>query len=330
MRLASLAALLVHVGLIACQDVKWCKDEKCADCPSGLASSGPGYPECVVYDSNTVFGGQGFNEDTVGDIKFKVFGDFKAPCGGQPGNYMIRSPASLDIEGCGNLIFSTTKAQCSAQMGLQDTFMIQFCCGSGDCDKAHVPIGTRGIDFMQAGGGGSHGVYLQYENGTIIEPLAIGSPPSSSAAASRPRRLHRRCKGYKDGSYVADGDIYYKTFETVVASANVPAEEEERTFTFQHTRTASKTTTFETSVGDPWGVISISTGVQWQDATSKSEQISIVIPAGQSGYIGWTPFFRCTKGTLEDCDGKRTEEHESCAPYVDGDVIRGDYAFVQT
>lgn len=122
MRLAPLAALLVHVGLIACQDVSWCRDEECDDCPSALASSGPGYPECVVYDSNTVFGGQGFNDDGVGDIKFKVFGNFKSPCGDKPGNYMVRSPASLEAVGCGTLVFSTTKSQCSAEIGLQDTF----------------------------------------------------------------------------------------------------------------------------------------------------------------------------------------------------------------
>ncbi|KAK8133564.1 hypothetical protein PG984_005576 [Apiospora sp. TS-2023a] len=332
MRYSPLVALLAQVGLIACQDVTWCKDKGCKDCPSGLASSGPGFPECVVYDSNTVFGGQGFNTDTNGKLRFKVFGNFKEPCGGAPGNYMIRSPASVHMAGCGNIVFSTTEAQCSGAIDIQDTFMVQFCCGTGDCDAAHVPAGRRGIDsveFLQGGGVGSRGAYLQFDNGTIIEPLAIGSPPKATAAALRSPEKERRCYGYK--SYTRDGDDYFKTIETQVASTNVPAQDTERTFEFQHTESASKTTTFDVSLGDPWGVINISTGTSWEDAKSDARTVTITVPAGQSGYVGWTPFYRCTRGTMEKCDGSRTAVQESCAPYVvENNIIRGDYTFVQT
>lgn len=210
--------------------------------------------------------------------------------------------------------------------------VIQFCCGSEQCDKANVPIGTRGIDFLQGGSSGPQGVYLQFENGTTIEPLAVGLPQVSSSATLGSRGVTRRCDGYKKDSYVANGDIYVRTFETEVASSNVPAFEEARAFKFQHSKSASRTTTFEASVGDPWGIISVSTGLQFQNTTSDSQEVSVEVPAGQSGYIGFTPYYRCTKGTLETCDGKRTEEHESCTPYLQGtsQVLRGDYMFVQT
>lgn len=109
-------------------DVTWCKDEDCSDCPSGITTSGPGYPECVIYDSDTVFGGQGFDTGT-GDIKFNVFGDFADPCGGLPGSYIVRSPASLTQNGCGNLAFHTQNAQCSNKLSMKETF-----------SKIHLPI----------------------------------------------------------------------------------------------------------------------------------------------------------------------------------------------
>lgn len=115
------AVLSAAIPLVVGQDVSWCKAEGCDDCPSALTSSGPGYPECVIYDSNTVFGGQGFKEGT-GKNKFLVWGNFADPCGGQPGSYMVRSPADLAVQGCGDLIYHTENAECSQQLRIQDTF----------------------------------------------------------------------------------------------------------------------------------------------------------------------------------------------------------------
>lgn len=119
--LLSTAAFSTLLQLTAGQAVSWCKEEGCDDCPSSLTSSGPGYPECVVYDSKTVFGGQGFKEGT-GAVDFLVWGNFADPCGGQPGSYMVRSPASLTTEGCGDLIYHTENAECSNQLRIEDTF----------------------------------------------------------------------------------------------------------------------------------------------------------------------------------------------------------------
>lgn len=38
-----------------------CTDNKCEQCPSSVASSGTGYPDCVIYNSEDVFAHQGFN-----------------------------------------------------------------------------------------------------------------------------------------------------------------------------------------------------------------------------------------------------------------------------
>jgi hypothetical protein len=208
--------------------------------------------------------------------------------------------------------------------------VVQFCCGVGDCDAAHVPAGKRGEDLMLSGSSGG-GVYLQFPNGTMIEPLAVGTPPPPTSFATRRAAVEARaCEGYKEDSYLPDGEPYYATFETQVASPNVPAQDTDREYTFTHTQSASTSTSFEASVGDPLGIISVTVGFTFENSTSDAQSITIAVPAGQSGYIGWTPIYRCTKGSLETCDDVRTGSEESCTPYVSDGIIRGDYVFVQT
>ncbi|KAK8133570.1 hypothetical protein PG984_005582 [Apiospora sp. TS-2023a] len=138
------------------------------------------------------------------------------------------------------------------------------------------------------------------------------------------------CSGYKEDSYVAKGDHYIKMFNTHVASYNIPPSRSAWDVKFDHAQQAARTTTFDTSVGDPWVAIAAATGLAWEDFAGERRPRSAPVRAGLSGYMGWTPEFRCTKGTLETCDGKRTEEKESCAPFVLDKIIMGDYGFVQT
>lgn len=43
-----------------------CTENTCQDCPSSVASTGTGYPNCVVYNSQDVFADQGYNGTTGG------------------------------------------------------------------------------------------------------------------------------------------------------------------------------------------------------------------------------------------------------------------------
>lgn len=122
---AHVTALLSALALVNGQDASFCMEDDCADCPTSLATAGTGYPSCVIYDTETVFGGLGFKEGT-GNIKYLAHGDFQDPCGGQPGSFIIRSPARRTDIGCGNIIFSTREAQCSVELSIQDTFSKVF------------------------------------------------------------------------------------------------------------------------------------------------------------------------------------------------------------
>lgn len=117
-----LAALFSSLILVNSQDISFCTEEDCADCPTSFATAGTGYPSCVIYETETVFGGQGFKEGT-GLIKYLAHGDSQEPCGGQPGSFIVRSPARMTDIGCGGIIFSNTDAQCSVELALAEQDM---------------------------------------------------------------------------------------------------------------------------------------------------------------------------------------------------------------
>ncbi|KAH8898666.1 hypothetical protein GQ53DRAFT_358246 [Thozetella sp. PMI_491] len=318
-----LAVALGVTSLAAAQSMSWCKDEKCGDCPSGITSAGTGYPQCVVYDTETVFGGQGFEPATGNELLYKVFGNFPDACGDQSGAFVIRSPASLTTNGCGDLIFSTNVAKCSNALTLAKTFMVQFCCGEGDCSALHVPY-ARGVagHTDRRGAGGLQGAYLEFANGTRIEPVAVGSPPELKPKV-------KRCDGYKDGSYTANGEPYLTTKDTQIVSASFPAQDTDRTITLHYDQTVETSTTFDTSIGDPFGIVSVSVGFEFSESHTNGVQYELPVPAGVAGRAGFTPVYRCTKGKITDCDGKVGDEHEACTPYVESGIVQGDYLVVQ-
>jgi hypothetical protein len=139
----------------------------------------------------------------------------------------------------------------------------------------------------------------------------------------------RGCDGYQD-PYEANGEAYLTTKDTQIVSASVAATEEERTISITYDQSVSKTTGFSLSVGDPFGIVSASTNIEFTNEERKGFTVDVPVPAGVSGRVGFTPVYRCTKGTLGTCDGGRTVEQESCTPYVQNGVVQGDYQIVQS
>lgn len=173
------------------------------------------------------------------------------------------------------------------------------------------------------------GGYLQFENGTTIEPLAVGSPPDTRRVTTS---IHqRRCEGYTEGSYVADTAPYLKTFDTVIVANGILAQTEAYSIAVKYDQSVSKTTSFSVSVGDPFGVISATVGFEFTEQTTTGFETQVPIPANQAGRVGWTPVFQCTSGTLKDCSGNQTPVGESCTPYMTAEgFVHGDYSVVQT
>ncbi|KAL3442818.1 hypothetical protein BJX65DRAFT_312432 [Aspergillus insuetus] len=93
--------------------------------------------------------------------------------------------------------------------------------------------------------------------------------------------------------------------------------------------TVGRSQTFSASVGDPYGIISLSSGVEFSESTTNQLSYTFEVQDGQNGYVGWTPQLNCVEGVLSGCDGAADESGEVCGPNVgaDGEVI-GQYSFV--
>ncbi|KAK0705859.1 hypothetical protein B0T26DRAFT_787953 [Lasiosphaeria miniovina] len=266
---------------------------------------------------------------------------------------MIKSPASLTSQGCGNLIASSNTAQCkSSPLSLQKTFMVQFCCGSAECLNLGIPIKRssmpiRGHTPRQSGNltilgsraaAGLQSMYMTFANGTIITPLEVGSPtasaPASAAASPSPAAVQRRCDGWQEGSYKPnageDGDFLKTTDTMLVSAGNVPINDSAYTFTNTYSSGFETTTGFSVSLGDPFGIINLGVSFEFANQTSKQIQYSVGVPAGVTGRVGFTPVYHCSKGSMTQCDGTVVENQESCTPFLTGgDTVQGDYSIVQ-
>lgn len=203
--------------------------------------------------------------------------------------------------------------------------MVQFCCGSGDCAAAGVPWGKRQDPTKLVGASnGFQGAYLKFANGSIIPPLETGPSPDVVTRQDD-------CNGFKDGSYIADGDVYLKTFDTITVSPTVGPFTEDTEVDVTYDQSVSRTTSFDASIGDPFGIISLSVNVAFEDSRSEGFTIKVPVPAGQQGVVGFTPVYQCTTGTLEDCDGVRTEPGETCTAFLTGNgFVEGDYLLIQS
>ena len=160
------ALIFVAIGLAAGQQIQSCKDGQCTECDVGNSPDplGPsewgvqeGYPDCAVYTGASF---QGAELETGGGCKFIVK---LSMCSthlltvidevwwniGQPNptcQIIVMSPVTSDTSGdnCGDVVVAAKNAGCYPSI-IQSTFMIQYCCGSGDCSAAGIASVKRGL-----------------------------------------------------------------------------------------------------------------------------------------------------------------------------------------
>ncbi|KAI1813549.1 hypothetical protein GGS20DRAFT_599081 [Poronia punctata] len=333
LRLPSTLAILL--AALRVQAFSFCNEDKCDNCPVDVTSEGTGYPDCAIYSVNDVFGNQGF--DTKDNV-VTAYLDVPQQNDEEPCYLLVKSPAHLQQPGCGLLQQYFHDATCGS-VGLEDTFMIQFCCGRGDCSAAGVPnlpelktrgrmtmpnsakFGRRGddksvdMDFFSAASSGNGPRSMRISvNGTVIEPIAVG-PPQVSPNETAPKLMARDLcegnwtpqEGLEDYTRPADG----LQIVSAVRTGHV-------TVTIEEARSQSWTTTIETSAGFNFEDI-FSLGVSFSESFSESitnsEAAAYDIPKGQRGYVAWTSFLRCSTGS-GTCNGQDIEG-EVCTPYTD-------------
>ncbi|KAH6626515.1 hypothetical protein B0J18DRAFT_425017 [Chaetomium sp. MPI-SDFR-AT-0129] len=328
---------------------KMCKDNTCNDCPVGITNAGTGYPDCVTYDTESVLFNQGFSGTPGGGWQTYI----DIPKLDYQCRIIIKSPANTDIAGCGYMIASFSQPTC-AVLNLEKTFMVQFCCGSGDCNaagasrllKRSAKFGESSLD-IEAAASGMYSLVLQYPNGTDIEPIRIGSPPVLSRdegmlETEKTEDITERAVSLPsssiDDKLTVDNNNNnnHNTITTLTTRSRCEtnswkpnAGQDEYTRPADNTQivhpavsgpgefaiTQSRTQTFTTSMSIGFAdILSLGVSFEMSESVQDTHATTFPVEAGQSGEIGFTSFFVCTAGTGR-CDGGQVKG-EICTPKV--------------
>jgi len=200
---------------------------------------------------------------------------------------IIKSPADTSVQGCGITIGTFQNAAC-ANFDIAETFMVQFCCGEGDCTAAGVPVpggAKRDLTYQIGPAGGISAATFMYNNGTIIEPAQQGPMLLDSA-------LTKRQSGC---SYAAEGEPYTRPADNtqIVTPGGVVS----GTITISETRTQEWTTSIDAGI-NILEIVSAGVSFSISESVSDSTEYSFTAPAGQTGRVGFTANLRCTTGLL--------------------------------
>lgn len=205
--------------------------------------------------------------------------------------------------------------------------MVQYCCGFGACRAAGVPelpddpppvkrgehldslhFSLRSNDGMEvharAAGGG--GMLFHDSDGNVIAPLAVG-PAQNSAKRGALTFTERRGTvlsarqeppSCDEGSWQNIGEEYITTApNTEQVSDLVNGGESGTTIAITETRTSSWSQTIEANL--EFGEIiklGVTFSTTFEETVSDSEEYQFTVPAGETGYVGFTPFLLCRKG----------------------------------
>ncbi len=260
----------------------------------------------------------------------KVFLDIFEPDKGCA--VIVRSPASTDELGCGFNVGTFRNPTC-AGIVLQETFMIQHCCGSSECEDAGAGAKMiRGIDYKRSGLNG-RSVTITDKNGNVIEPKQEGYPPQRkrsalpSSAAKANKLISRGDNDDDCKDYVPDGEVYTRPADvTQIVATGVNGGTTGSEVEITEERSVSQSVTF--SAGINIEIISASTEISFEETLTNGKAKKWTIPAGQSGKVGFTPNLKCTKGALM-CDGNESKG-EACTGYEEAGEIAGTYAVILT
>ncbi|KAI7002012.1 hypothetical protein KC359_g146 [Hortaea werneckii] len=167
---------------------------------------------------------------------------------------IVKSPADTTLQGCGYEVANFAQPAC-ATLNLDTTFMVQFCCGTGDCQSAGAGI-KRSAKFERdiASSSGGGGLYLKDVNGTVIQPVKVGEVEATASGTGEEKRdpapesvfARSNCE---EGSWVADPnrDDYTRpadNTQVVLTGVSGP-----QTVKITTTRSQSWTSTLGASVG---------------------------------------------------------------------------------
>ncbi|PNY21677.1 Uncharacterized protein TCAP_07224 [Tolypocladium capitatum] len=154
--------------------VSFCSEPSCGNCPISAAAVEQGSSKCVIYNSDSVFRGQGFGESGKG--VYTPYLDLKQPdpdC-----SILLRSPARTDLPDCGQVVRSFEHAACVAVYP-GTSFMLQRCCARDKCYSGNRRSAKTGYGHLEGRASGGGAYYLQFSDGTGIEAAQQGFAPGA-------------------------------------------------------------------------------------------------------------------------------------------------------
>ncbi|KAL4876760.1 hypothetical protein BJY04DRAFT_222768 [Aspergillus karnatakaensis] len=198
-----------------------------------------------------------------------------------------------------------------------------------------IPQPESDCQYIIGSGAGCGAVVGRYKNGICArQPITVGLSFSKCCGdcgdyerVPAPAKINskRDCDTFtaSNGPYEIVGPSQY-----VGAGPHTGPGE----ITIDETVTTGWTTSFSASVGDPFGIISVETGISFEESISTSLTYTFTLLEGQVGYVAWSPLMECVDGTLSNCDdGASDETGQACTPKKDGNgEVVGQYNLVST
>ncbi|KAM0718468.1 hypothetical protein Q7P37_005538 [Cladosporium fusiforme] len=323
------AVLAAMVANTAAQWVTPCGDQGCnSNCHDDpLESIGNGFPQCVIYNSADTIGAYENDEGTGYNVWFDS---------GEPDDncrVIVRTPASQEVENCGNYLTSWTSAGCY-QTTLQDSYNLQFCCGTGDCDAA-MPSSSmaqaRSLG-MQGATASTQLVYKSENDNSTSGTKDLGNGASLRWAkrnSSPPAQLSKKkrdCDSYSEERKYTERGEQQRVSPTQSCTSNNGCDLE---VSSEVTTGRSWSVGFSVTILE---VISASTEMEFTESESYSLSTTFSQTSGSSGYVTFSPTLECTSGSVNDCDDDEDDSVFACTPRlltVDGNSVPdGEFVFV--
>lgn len=206
---------------------------------------------------------------------------------------IVQTPVVATDGQCGGNVLIAQGATC-APIKVDNTFMVQFCCGVDDCGAAGAPPGRRSANPASSfgGSGSSGGMLLMHDrDGNVIEPKPISdvlidsNSPSSKRALTTESTVEKRCE-----EFTPSGDPYTKPgAQTIVSDTVTCPPTQGCNAQMGESVTESFSVEGSVSVGDPLGIVSASVSVGWEESTTREFSSTFEFGAGERGYVVFVP-----------------------------------------
>lgn len=326
-----------------------CHSQQCDGSCEASASANAGFPDCVTHDSRTNLGPAYAAASGHGYDVWWNSGKPDDTC-----RIVVRSPARTDLPLCGNYVTSWSQAGCYYTAVLE-SFILQYCCGTGDCDAAS-PARSMADAKAQAMMGNTTFVNLDLssmfaasDTGTQdIDGIGQASWKRSDHAYSRREDINKPSEIFKSPLHRRDC-AFHPTSDRITEGGRqaraTPSQECNTpggcSISVATAVSVGRTISGGLNIGEGvWNAISATLGYSFTVTRSYTVTAMFMQTEGTSGYVSFIPTNNCWDGTFSDC--KQTigdeivpiDEAQSfhvCTPAKvggDEDMISGTYTFV--